>query len=307
MIKITDFLCKMMSFKKRCCDPFNLKKCTKQLLNIRPSVQAKLEKLNVEGTTICSSCNIKVSTMKNIEPVFSPAPSIDDTSQTTSNNTSSSDSADESGNDTDQESKIESNEYERAGLIDSLNQNILPALGLSPMKVQIMSSEKYAIQKIQQLTSSLEMMFGSGQKVLTSNELERQKAKAEQFDVFIAKLKTKFQCASTKNEKYQILTLLPMEWSARKIEAEFGCSFYLANSCKKLQEQKGALSVPNSRLPSNILQKSTKEAVVNFYLEDDISRVMPGKNDCVSIAVNGNNCIRWLYCCVCVVRPSFYV
>ncbi len=130
-------------------------------------------------------------------------------------------------------------------------------------------------------------MFGSHQDVSTPSELELQKSKAQQFDEFVAKLKGKFQKATDKNEKYQILTLLPSEWSARKIEAEFGCSYHMAKTCKKLQEEKGALSIPNAKLPSNTMASGTKEMVQNFYLEDDISRIMPGKNDCVSMVVAG--------------------
>lgn len=84
------------------------------------------------------------------------------------------------------------------------------------------------------------------------------------------------------------------------MEEEFGCSFHMANSSKKQQEQKGTLSVPNPKIPSNVLQRGVKEAVEKFYLEDDISRMMPGKNDCISITVNGN------YSAGYVVRPFVY-
>ncbi|XP_037033164.1 uncharacterized protein LOC119072128 [Bradysia coprophila] len=126
-----------------------------------------------------------------------------------------------------------------------------------------MTSEKYAAQKIQQLTSCLTIMFAGNQEYVSPIEAEHQKTKAKQFDDFIANLKTKFSSTNSKDEKYQILTMLPTEWS------------------------KGVMSVPNPKLPSNILQRSTKEAVQTFYLEDDISRMMPGKNDCVSMTVNG--------------------
>lgn len=196
-----------------------------------------------------------------------------------------------SENESDRESDNEPAEYEKAELVNSLNTNILPALELSPIAIQKMSSEKYAFQKLLELTSGLRKMFGS-RDLPTPSELQQQQSKAKQFDEFISKLKVKFQEATEKIEKYQILTLLPMEWSARKIEAEFGCSYHIAKTCKKLQEEKGALSIPNAKIPSNTLASGTKEMVQNFYLEDDISRMMPGKNDCVSMVVAGNisNC-----------------
>lgn len=275
----------MLPFKKLCCDPFNLKKCTKQLIAIRPSIRSKLVTLNVQGNNICSSCNIKISKLKvsqQIEPTESSCVVGKDCEFDLS-----SASTDASDSESVQESDTEPAEYEKLELINSLNRDILPALKLTPIKTQKISSEKYTIQKLLDLTSSLKRMFGSQKDSLTLNELEHQTSKAEQFDEFINKLKVKFAESNTKDEKYQILTLLPKEWSARKIEKEFGCSFHMAKSSKKLQEEKGVLSRPNPKLPSNVLASGTKEMVEEFYLEDDISRMMAGKNDCVSIVVNG--------------------
>lgn len=282
----------MKHFKKSCCDPLNVRKCTKQLLPIRPSVRTKLVTLKIEGDSICSSCNIKISTLKISEQtVGNTFPSVDvddvDISECDVNDFSSTDTSD---NESVRKSDSES-EYEKTELVNSLNSNILPALELSPIAIQKMSSEKYASQKLLELTSGLSKIFGS-RDLPTPSELQQQQSKAKQFDEFISKLKVKFQDATEKNEKYQILTLLPTEWSARKIEAEFGCSYHTARTCKKLQEGKGALSIPNAKRPSNVLASGTKEVVQNFYLEDDISRMMPGKNDCVSMVVAGkiSNC-----------------
>lgn len=210
-------------------------------------------------------------------------PSVEAISENNLNDLSSTD-----GSDFESESiHDEPEEYEKAEFINSLNSNVLPALSLSPIEIKKMSSQRYTFQKLLELTSSLKKMFGSDQDLPTPSEFEQQKSKAKQFDDFIIKLKAKFQEATDKNEKYKILTLLPEDWSARKIEAEFGCSFHMANTSKKLQEEKGLLSIPNPKLPSNALPNGTKEMVENFYLEDDISRMMPGKNDCVSMVVNG--------------------
>lgn len=131
-------------------------------------------------------------------------------------------------------------------------------------------------------------MFGGRQISLWSWQLEEQKKKADQFDELNEKLKLKFKNVNSKDEKYQILTLLPTGWSARKIESEFGCSFHMANTSKTLQNEKGLLSTPNRKLASNILAVGVKDLVEKFYLEDDISRIMPGQKDCVSMVVNGN-------------------
>lgn len=278
------------NFKKRCCDPFGLKKCSRKLISIRPSIRLKLEKLKVGGNAICSSCNIKVSNLKVIESTLT-LPSSSAVAKSLgsdiSNFSSASVNSSESESDLDQESEDELAEYEKTELIDSLNRNILPALRVSPINLRKMSSKKYTVEKFQMVASGMKRIFGSVQDLTTMNEFKVEKSKAQQFDGVIQKLKTKFHEANTKNEKYQILTMLPVEWSARKIEVEFGCSFHMANSAKKLQKEKGVHSIPNPKLPSNILERGIKKLVEEFYLEDDISRIMPGKNDCVSMIVNG--------------------
>lgn len=279
-----------MSFRKKCCDPLGSKKCSKTLLPVRPSIQLKLDKLNVQGSFVCSSCNIKISNLK----VPQPSSNTSDLNQLEVNSNDNSlvslnvtENDLESGEDSDLELEEESAEglkYEKTELLNSLNVSILPALRVSPITVKKMSSKKYVVQKFEELTCGLKRILGHDEDLVVPKELQ---LKAQQFDEFILQLKIKFNKAETKNEKYQILTLLPKSWSARKIEAEFGCTFHMANSSKKLQQVKGVLSFPDPKLPSNILSLETKAIAENFYLEDDISRVMAGKNDCVSMLVNG--------------------
>lgn len=217
----------MLSFKKRCCDPLGLKKCTKKLLPIRPSIRLKLDKLNVEGHNICSSCNIKISNLKVTEPTLNSSPlstyvnsSELDLSICNSVSLYASESESESNSELDQESEksdVELAEFEKSVLIDSLNRNILPVLRVSPITLKKTSSKKYTIQKLQEVSSGLKRVFQSNEDFVTPSELELQKSKDQQFDEFIHKLKAKFHEAKTKNEKYQVLTMVPSEWSARKI------------------------------------------------------------------------------------------
>lgn len=305
--------CKMLSFKKRCCDPLGLKKCTKKMLPIRPSIRFKLVNMNVEGQNICSSCNIKISNFKVSEATLKSSPlSTDVNSLELESSDSKSDSfyasESESNTEPDQESEESDDElaeYEKSVLIDSLNHNILPVLRVSPITLQKTSSKKYTNQKLQQVCSGLKKVFQTNEDLVTSSELELHKWKALQFDDFIHKLKTKFHDAKTKNEKYLVLTMAPSDWSARKIEAEFGCSFHMAKSSKNLQAEKGVLSIPDPKLPSNVLGCDTKKLAEEFYLNDDISRVMPGKNDCVSMKVNGKNLCRICVLCSVLVSINF--
>ena len=61
----------------------------------------------------------------------------------------------------------------------------------------------------------------------------------------IKQLKEKFHETEEKSVKVQILTLLPMSWSIKKIENKFKASNYMVHKAKSLVISKGILSTPN--------------------------------------------------------------
>lgn len=69
--------------------------------------------------------------------------------------------------------------------------------------------------------------------------------------------------------------------------SKFGCSNRMATQAKHLALEKGILSTPNPKI-GRALEDDTTEAVRAFYHHDDISRIMPGKKDCLSVNVRGN-------------------
>ena len=83
-----------------------------------------------------------------------------------------------------------------------------------------------------------------------------------------------------------MLTVLPENWSVKKVQQEFCVSEYLARQSKKLVEESGILSLPGpSRGPSQ--PSETVSIASSFYESDDISCVMPGKKDVVSVKKEG--------------------
>lgn len=100
----------------------------------------------------------------------------------------------------------------------------------------------------------------------------------------IDQFKEKFKI-SNKNEKFLILTSLPRSWSCAKIESEFGVTNYMARKSKKLVEEKGILSTPDPK-HGKPLPQETAVLVKEFYCSDEISRLMPGKKDYVSMGKN---------------------
>jgi hypothetical protein len=98
----------------------------------------------------------------------------------------------------------------------------------------------------------------------------------------IAQLKEKFHITGKESEKVQILTVLPKSWSISKIQKEFKASNNMAWTSKKLLVEKGILSSPNVK-PGKVLPPATAEMVKQFCVSDEISRIMPGTKDYVSL------------------------
>ena len=124
---------------------------------------------------------------------------------------------------------------------------------------------------------------------LTQSELEMSSDSSDE-DVWrtseeemIFQLKDKFSSTTSRSERMRVLTVLPKSWSSRKIAGEFGVSRYLARQAKKLIAENGILSSPNPKPRGRILSPTIAEKVSHFYLSDNVSRVMPGKKDSLSV------------------------
>ena len=104
----------------------------------------------------------------------------------------------------------------------------------------------------------------------------------ETIDDVSEQLKEKFQSTTPRSEELQILTVLPKSWSLKKIQTEFGISNYMARKSKELVKEKGILSLPDAK-PGPSLPPETGDLVSECYESDNISRVMPGMKDFVSV------------------------
>ena len=67
--------------------------------------------------------------------------------------------------------------------------------------------------------------------------------------------------------------------------AEFGATYHTAWLSKQLVVTQGVLATPNVR-PGEVLPTVVEKRVIQFYLSDNVSRIMPGK-DYVSMLVEG--------------------
>ena len=98
----------------------------------------------------------------------------------------------------------------------------------------------------------------------------------------IEQLKEKFRTCTDRSQKVQILTILPKSWTVKKIQEEFSVTNYMARKAKDLAKVNGVLSSPNPKHGCT-LPTVTITLVQDFYELDEISRMMPGKKDFVSI------------------------
>jgi len=103
---------------------------------------------------------------------------------------------------------------------------------------------------------------------------------------WINDFKISFSRASTREQKIFLLTTIPVKWSIRKTAKEFGVSKRMIISSKKLQNEKGYGSYPDKK-KGRAMSTDHIEKVKEFFLSDNVSRVMPGVKDYKSIIVNG--------------------
>jgi hypothetical protein len=82
-----------------------------------------------------------------------------------------------------------------------------------------------------------------------------------------------------------MLMVLPKSWSIRKIQ-EFEDLNCIVQTAKKLVAEKGILSSPIIKL-GKVLPPATAEMVEQIYVSDEISKVMPGTKDYVSVNSDG--------------------
>jgi len=119
--------------------------------------------------------------------------------------------------------------------------------------------------------------------------------KAINFDKMMDLLAEKVKTLSTKSSKMQILTLAPQNWTIQGTAQFFNVSEYLVRSARKLANQKGILALPDPKKAPGI-SKSTIALVESFYHDEEFTREMPGKKDCVSIARNIHRQKRLILC-----------
>ena len=140
----------------------------------------------------------------------------------------------------------------------------------SPVKKYKLGSDTYVEGKISSINKKIRDQLKVGEP-----------EKDTDIEGFLTSLKEKF-AAGDRDDKYRCLTLCPPSWDAKKLMATFNCSRYLALNALELRAEQGPGAFPGKKhgrgLPNDTLKK-----VTSFYLDQDISRNLPGKRDVVMV------------------------
>ena len=87
----------------------------------------------------------------------------------------------------------------------------------------------------------------------------------------------------------------PKSWSVQKTAEFFEVSEHLVRESQNLKSAGGILTTPTYK-SRNKLPESMLEAVAAFYKNDGYTKIMPGKNDCVSAARNVHKQKKLILC-----------
>ena len=171
------------------------------------------------------------------------------------------------------ECDIDVTEVEKDEAIFHLNES-LKYIGDSPLKKQKISHTKYSKSKLQKISTSLKDKIFEQKESPESDQDDEQE--------LLDNLKNIFSNTKDRNSKLKILTLLPLSWSVSKIQSHFYASKHMIQTAKGLAREGKIMCTPEKKKGKSLPQ-STVKLVTDFYESEEVSRMMPGKKDFVTI------------------------
>ena len=115
-------------------------------------------------------------------------------------------------------------------------------------------------------------------------------------EILMKELREKFHLDSTsKEEKYQILTLAPSSWTIQKTVEFFNTTNHYVKTARSIKKNKGVLGKPDRAVRQGIDPEAEKK-VYEIYIDDRYSKMLPGKSDCVSVGKKEYRQKRLMYC-----------
>ena len=236
-----------------CCNPFSLPRhnWSSRKKNLRLVSEWMCNKADISmGSKICDSCRKKLAKVPNLDTLpMSPT---------------------ECGSPTGEQY------IDVPAAVASVNSCLLE-IGETPLPAAVRSSRR--------IESKMDRLAVAMKGLILEDSTNVDPKESDESEM-ILQLKEKFRETTKRSEQVQILTVLPRSWTRKRIQNEFGVSEYMARKSKQLVREKGVLSSPDPK-PGHSLPSATLKQVADFYESDEVSRMMPGKKDFVSVRQEG--------------------
>lgn len=142
--------------------------------------------------------------------------------------------------------------------IINLNSSLLN-LGESPINTKRLRTKKYQKIEAQKISNVI------SKQIFNVQERNSESDDSDYTNEIIEQFQAKMRKPITKNEKYLILTSLPMSWPIRRIMNEFDVSFFMARRAKNLTLEKGIMVSPEQKLGYTNIDDNIVRLVENFY------------------------------------------
>lgn len=145
----------------------------------------------------------------------------------------------------------------------------------------------YGAEKLQKISDKYESLLAKAGGSASMDSFERQFYKTT-----MSALKEKFQESSSNKDKIGVLSIALSSMSIRAVAEEFesvGATAYMVRKTASLMHDQGILPTPQPK-KGRPLQPETVELIKQYYEDDEVSRQMPGKKDCVSVKEDGKKC-----------------
>ena len=86
---------------------------------------------------------------------------------------------------------------------------------------------------------------------------------------------------SSQKEKIKLLTLAPESWSIQKVISKFNVTEYI------VKKEHVILAEPKPKSGRALSKDVVDDCVINFYCDDQYSRMCAGKKECLTVKVDG--------------------
>ena len=258
-----------------CCNPFgkpsHFVRNKKQLRQVSNWMIEKVPSLT-HGQKICASCRKQLAQTSTPSPTSEPRETTPELVESPDERSELLESPDEGPHSEPDPAVVtlcgEELQPEPSESVSLVNM-CLETFGETPItKTKLKRSKKRSKQKVDMITTMMQKAVISKRPSCSDCEI-------------VSQLREKFP-AATRSEKMQILTVLPKSWSVKRIQEEFNTTNFMARQAKELVKEKGVLAMPDLKR-GHALAEQTVHLVHSFYQSDEISRVMPGRKDYISV------------------------